>query len=405
MKHGLGLAPAVLLALVLAHPAAAQKKYAPGVSDTEIKVGQTVPYSGPASAYGAIGLAELAYFRMLNDQGGVNGRKITLISLDDNYSPPKTVEQTRKLVEQENVAVIFNSVGTPTNAAVQKYLNEHHVPHLFLATGADRFADPQRFPWTMHFNPSYQMEARIYGRYIREHKPDAKVAVLYQNDDFGKDLLKGLKEGLGDLAAKLVVATTSYEVSDPSIDSQIVSLQASGADTLFTVATTKFAAMSIRKVYDIGWRPLHFLDSVGSAVSAVMIPAGVEKSIGIISTAWGKDPTDARWKDDPAYQEWRAWLAKYNPMANPAESYNVVAYNAAMLMVQVLKQCGDDLSRENIMRQAANLHDVALPMLQPGILINTSPTDYEPVKQLRLVRFDGETWAPFGEVMEGMLTK
>jgi branched-chain amino acid transport system substrate-binding protein len=403
MKHALTWAPAMLLALVLARPATAEN--APGVTDGEIKIGQTMPYSGPASAYGAIGLAELAYFRMLNDEGGVNGRKITLISLDDGYSPPKTIEQTRKLVEQENVALIFGSLGTPTNAAIQKYVNQHKVPHLFISTGAGRFADPQHFPWTMRYNPSYRMESRIYGRYIREHKPDAKIAVLYQNDDFGKDLLEGLKDGLGDMRTKLIVATASYETSDPQIDSQIVSLHASGADTLLTAASPKFAAMSIRKVYDIGWRPLHFLDYAGNAVSAVLRPAGIERSIGIISSAYGKDPTDPRWKDDPAYLEWRAWMSKYHPMANPAESYNVAGYTEGMLLVQVLKQCGDDLSRENIMRQAANLHDVALPMLQPGIAINTSPTDYEPVKQLRLVRFDGETWAPFGEVMEDVAAK
>jgi branched-chain amino acid transport system substrate-binding protein len=405
MKYALHWAPAALLALVLAHPAAAQKNYAPGVSDSEIKIGQTMPYSGPASAYGAIGLAELAYFRMLNDQGGVNGRKITLLSLDDGYSPPKAVEQTRKLVEQEGVAFIFGALGTPSNAAIQKYLNDRKVPQLLISTGADRFADPAHSPWTMRFNPGYQMESRIYGRYIRQHKPDAKIAVIYQNDDFGKDLLQGLKDGLGDLSAKLIVAAVSYEVTDPQIDSQIVSLQASGADTLFTAATPKFAAMSIRKTYDIGWRPLHFLDYAGNAVSAVLQPAGIEKSIGIISSAYAKDPTDPRWKDDPAYRAWLAWMQKYNPMANPAELYNVTGYNVAMTLVQVLKQCGDDLSRENIMRQAANLHGLALPMLQPGITINTSPTDYEPVKQLRLVRFDGETWAPFGEVMEGMLTR
>jgi branched-chain amino acid transport system substrate-binding protein len=398
-------APAVLLALVFAHPAAAQKNYAPGVTDTELRIGQTMPYSGPVSAAGAVGLAELAYFRMLNDQGGVNGRKINLISLDDGYTPPKTVEQTRKLVEEEGVAFIFGSLGTPTNAAIQKYLNDRKVPQLFITPGTDRFADPAHFPWTMRFLPSYRMESRIYGHYIRETKPDAKVAVLYQNDDFGKDLLQGLKEGLGDLSAKLIVATASYEVTDPGIDSQIVSLQASGADTLLTAATAKFAAMSIRKVYDIGWRPMHFLDEIGSAVGAVLRPAGIEKSIGLISSTYIKDPTDPRWKDDPAYLAWRAWMEKYNPKADPADIYNVNAYNTAMTLVQVLKQCGDDLSRENIMRQAANLHDLALPMLQPGITISTSPSDYEPVKQLRLVRFDGETWAPFGEVMQGMLTR
>jgi branched-chain amino acid transport system substrate-binding protein len=304
MKHALCWAPAALLALVLAHPAEAQKKYAPGVTDSEIKIGQTMPYSGPASAYGADGLAELAYFKMINEQGGINGRKINLISLDDGYSPPKTVEQTRRLVEQENVAFIFGSLGTPTNVAIQKYLNDRKVPQLFIATGGSRWADPAHFPWTLRFNPSYQMEGRIYAQYIRAHKPDAKVAVLYQNDDFGKDLLQGMKDGLGERSAEMIVAAISYEVTDPQVDSQIVSLQASGADTLFTAATPKFAAMSIRKVYDIGWRPLHFLNLTGNAITAVLMPAGIEKSIGIISAAYAKDATDPRWKDQPEYQAW-----------------------------------------------------------------------------------------------------
>jgi branched-chain amino acid transport system substrate-binding protein len=397
MTHARFWAAALLLALALAHPAAAQKNYAPGISDSEIKIGQTMPYSGPASAYGAVGLAELAYFHMLNEQGGVNGRKINLISLDDGYSPPKTVEQTRRLVEQEGVAFIFGSLGTPTNAAVQKYVNDRKVPQLLIASGGNRFADPAHFKFTMRFNPSFLLESRVYGRYIRDHRPDAKVAVLYQNDDFGKELLQGMKDGLGDSSAKLMVATASYEVTDANVDSQIVTLQASGADMLFTAATPKFAAMSIRKVYDIGWRPLHFLNLTSNGVSAVLQPAGIEKSIGLISSTYLKDATDPRWKDDPAYRDWLAWMKKYNPTANPADIYNVHGYTIAMTLVQVLKQCGDDLSRENIMHQAANLHELVLPMMQPGITITTGPADYEPVKQLRLVRFDGETWAPFAK--------
>src|SRR5262245_37417477 len=324
--------PALLLALAFAHPAAAQKNYAPGVSDREIKIGQTMPYSGPASAYGAVGLAELAYFRMLNERGGVNGRKINLISLDDGYSPPQTVEQTRRLVEQDGVAFIFGSLGTPTNAAVQKYLNDRKVPQLLIASGGNRFADPAHFRFTMRFNPSFQLEGRVYGRYIRGHRPDAKMAVLYQNDDFGKDLLQGLKEGLGDLSAKLIVATASFEVTDAVVDSQIVTLRASGADTLFTAATPKFAAMSIRKVHEIGWRPLHFLNQTSNGVSAVLQPAGIQKSIGLVSSAFMKDATDPRWKDDPAYRDWLAWMKQYHPTADPADIYNVWGYTIAMTL-------------------------------------------------------------------------
>jgi branched-chain amino acid transport system substrate-binding protein len=396
---------ATALALTIAYAAttrAQDKHYAPGVSDTEIKLGQTMPYSGPASAYGAIGHAEAAYFRMVNEQGGVNGRKITFLSLDDGYSPPKTLEQTRKLVEQDQVAFIFGTLGTPTNTAIRKYLNDHKVPQLLIATGGTQFGDPKNFPWTMPFAPpSYRIEGSIYGRYILANKPDAKVAVLYQNDDLGKDLLDGLKDGLGDKAAKMIVATATYEVTDPKIDSQIVALQGSGADTLFTAATPKFAAQSIRTAYDIGWKPLHFIDYAGSAVSAVLVPAGLEKSIGLISIAYLKDPTDPRWKDDPGYKDWLAWMKKYNPDANIAEVYNVVGYSSAMLMVEVLKQCGNDLSRERVMKEAASLKNVSLPMMQPGIVLNTSSTNYFPVKQMRPVRFNGKTWVPFGELIAG----
>ena len=378
---------------------AAGKRNAPGVSDTEITIGQTMPYSGAASAWGADGLAELAYFKMLNERGGVNGRKIRLISLDDGYSPAKTVEQTRKLVEQEQVAFIFSPLGTPTNTAIQKYLNQRKVPQLFVATGASKWADPQHFPWTMGWQPSYATEARIYGRYILEHKPDAKIAVLFQNDDYGKDYLAGLKDGLGDKYAKMVVAEASYEVTDPTVDSQIVTLQATGADVFVDIAGPKFAAQAIRKAYDIGWRPLHFLNSVGSAVGAVLQPAGLEKSVGIVTARYYKDPSDPQWKGDPAFQEWLAWMNKYNPDANVNDYYNVLGYNLAMTLVQVLRQCGDDLSRENIMRQAANIHELELPMLLPGVAINTSPSDFRPLKQMRLVRFDGHTWQTFSELI------
>ena len=399
----LGAALLAAGALVLTGPAFADgKTNAPGITDTEIIIGQTMPYSGPSSAWGADGLAEIAYIKMLNERGGVNGRKIKLISLDDGYSPPKTVEQTRKLVEQDDVAFIFSSLGTPTNTAIQKYLNEKKVPQLFVATGASKWADPEHFPWTMGWPPSYYTEARIYARYILEHKPDGKIAVLYQNDDYGKDYLSGLKDGLGDKYAKMVAVQTSYEVSDPTVDSQIVTLQSSGADIFVDIAGPKFAAQAIRKAYDIGWKPTHFLNTVGSAVGAVLQPAGLEKSVGVITARYYKDPTDPQWQDDPGYREWLAWMKKYNPDGNVADYYNVLGYNLAMTLEQVLKQCGDDLSRENVMRQAANIHDLKLPMLLPGIAVNTSATDFRPVKQMLLVRFDGKTWQPFSELMGDM---
>jgi branched-chain amino acid transport system substrate-binding protein len=393
------LAIGVLVLAATGGAAAGEKHYGPGISDTEIKLGQTMPYSGPASAWGAIGLAELAYMKMINDQGGVNGRRIRLISLDDAYSPPKTVEQTRKLVEQEQVALMFSTLGTATNTAVQKYLNERKAPQLFISTGASKWADPEHFPWTMGWQPNYQTEARIYAHYIREQRPDGKIAVLYQNDDYGKDYLQGLKDGLGDNYASMVTAVATYEVTDPTIDSQIVTLHASGADIFVDITGPKFAAQAIRKVYDIGWRPLHFLNAVGSAVGAVLEPAGLEKSVGIITARYYKDPSDPQWRSEPAFQEWLAWMQRYNPEGNLSDYYNVLGYNLAMTMVHVLKQCGDDLSRENIMREAANLRGLTLPMMLPGITINTSPTDYRPIKQMRLVRFDGKSWVPFGELL------
>jgi branched-chain amino acid transport system substrate-binding protein len=390
---------AVLVTGVSVAVVGAEKRYAPGISDTEIKIGQTMPYSGAASAWGADGLAELAYFKMLNERGGVNGRKIRLISLDDAYSPPKTVEQTRKLVEQEQVAFIFSPLGTPTNTAIHKYLNERKVPQLFVATGASKWADPKHFPWTMGWQPSYATEARIYARYILDLKPDAKIGVLFQNDDYGKDYLAGLKEGLGERYANMVVGEASYEVTDPTVDSQVVTLQATGADVFIDISGPKFAAQAIRKAYDIGWHPLHFLNTVGSAVGAVLQPAGLEKSVGIITARYYKDPSDPQWQDDPAFREWLAWMKKYNPDANVNDYYNVLGYNLAMTLVHVLKQCGDDLSRENVMHQAANIHSLELPMLLPGVAINTSPTDFRPLKQMRLVRFDGKTWRTFSELI------
>jgi branched-chain amino acid transport system substrate-binding protein len=366
-------APALLLALAMASPAAAQKNDGPGVSDSEIKLGQTMPFSGPASAYSTIAKAEMAYFAMINDAGGINGRKITLLSLDDGYSPSKTVEQTRRLVEQENVLLDFNPLGTAANTAIQKYLNERKVPQLFVATGATKWGDPEHFPWTMGYAPTYQAEGRIFARYILEHVPDARIAVLYQNDDYGKDYLKGLKDGLGSKAASLIVKEATYEVTDPTVDSQIVSLQASGANVFYDVSGPKFAAQAIRKVYDIGWRPLHLLNSVSGSVGAVLQPAGFERAEGIITATYLKDPTDPQWQQDPAYKDWLAWMRRYYPEGDVTDAANVYGYNLAMTMVQVLKQCGGDVTRENVMRQAAHL-DFELPMLLPGVRVSTSPT-------------------------------
>jgi len=395
----------VKLALLLAavalatSPAMAQKKAAPGVTDTEIKLGQTMPYSGPASAYGAIGKSEAAYLAMINEQGGVNGRKLNLVSLDDGYSPPKTFEQTRKLVEQENVALIFSSLGTPTGVVVRKYLNDKKVPQLFQASGATFWGDHEHFPWSIGWQPNYQTEGAIYGHYLLQAKPDAKIAVLYQNDDAGRDYFAGFKAGLGEAAAKrMIIAVATYETPDPTLDSQIVMLQASGADVLFDNTTPKFAAQAIRKIHDVGWKPLHFLMSVATSVSAVMEPAGFEKGQGIVTAAYLKDPNDPQWKDDRAYQDWLAFMTKYDPEGNLGDSFNVYGYSVAQTLVQLLKQCGDDLSRDNIIKQAAHL-DVELPMLLPGIKVHTSPTDSYPVQRMRLARFEGKQWALFGAVI------
>ena len=393
------LAAALAASLTLAPAAHAQKRYGPGASDTEIKFGQTMPYSGPASAYGTIGKAEAAYFRMINDQGGVNGRKLNLISLDDGYSPPRTVEQIRKLVEDEQVLFAFQTLGTPSNTAIQKYMNARKVPHLFVATGATKWGDPQHNPWTMGWQPTYQHESQIYAKYVLKNRPNAKVAVLYQNDDYGKDYLKGFKDGLGSQASKLIVAEASYEVTDPTVDSQIVALKASGAGVLFNITTPKFAAQAIRKVHDIGWRPLHFLNNVSSSVASVLQPAGLDKSVGLISVAYFKDPTDPAWKDDKAVQDYFAFMKKYYPEGNAADGLNAYGYAVAQTLVQALKQCGDDLTRENIMRQAASIKDLDVPMLLPGIRINTSPTDFYPIEQVQLMRFDGKTWVLFGDIV------
>jgi branched-chain amino acid transport system substrate-binding protein len=376
----------------------AEKRYGPGVSDTEIKIGQTMPYSGPLSAYATIGKAEAAYFAMVNEQGGINGRKIKLISVDDGYSPPKTVEQIRKLVEQEEVLLVFSPLGTPTNSAIHKYLNANKVPHLFVASGATKWSDPQNFPWTIGWQPNYQSEARIYAKYLLQNKPNAKIAVLYQNDDSGKDYLKGLKDRLGSKAF-MIVKEASYEATDPSIDSQIVSLQASGADVLVIFAAPKQAAQAIRKTYDIGWKPFQVLTNVSTSIASVLQPAGLDKSVGLVSAAFIKEPSDPQWQQDKAYRDWVEWMKKYYPDGDLGELFNVYGYSAAQTLVHVLKQCGDELTRENVMRRAASMHNLDLPMLLPGIRVNTSPTDFSPIKQLQMMRFDGKRWVLFGEVI------
>jgi branched-chain amino acid transport system substrate-binding protein len=376
-------------------------QYGPGASDTEIKIGNTVPYSGPASAYGTIGKAEAAYFTMINEQGGINGRKINFISRDDAYSPPKTVEVVRKLVEEDQVLLTFQVLGTAPNTAVQDYLNENKVPQLFVATGADKWNDPKKFPWTMGWQPSYRIEARIYGRYILKNLPNAKVAILYQNDDFGKDYLTGLREGLGDKADKMVVASNTYETSDPTIDSQIVSLQGSGADTLLVAATPKFAAQAIRKVADLGWKPNFFMTNVSVSVGSVMKPAGFDKAQGIITGGYLKDPNDPQWQNSTEYKDWLEWMKKYYPGGNLADVNNIYGYSVAQTMVAVLKASGDNLTRENVMKQAASIHELKLPMALPGITLSTSATDFAPIKQMQLQKFEGETWKLFGEVISG----
>jgi ABC-type branched-subunit amino acid transport system substrate-binding protein len=396
-----GLAAGAALTLALsASSAYAQKKYDPGASDTEIRIGQTVPFSGPASAYATIGKAQAAYFQMINDQGGINGRKIKLIQYDDAYSPPKAVEQVRKLVENDEVLLTFQIIGTPSNAAVQKYLNGKKVPQLFAATGASKFTDPKNFPWTMGFNPNYFVEGRIYGQYILKNYPNAKVGVLYQNDDLGKDYLNGIKAGLGDKAASMIVAEASYEVSDPTIDSQILRLKAAGVDLFFSASTPKFAAQAIKKNYELGWHPVHILDINATSVGATMQPAGLEASKGVISVNYGKDPLDPTWKDDPGMKKYFDFMAKYYPDGDKNSSFNTYGYSTAQLMAYVLKQCGDDLTRENVMKQASSLKDVESDLALPGIKANTSPTDYRVNKQLQMMRFNGERWELFGPIIE-----
>jgi branched-chain amino acid transport system substrate-binding protein len=375
----------------------AEKAYGPGVTDTEIKIGQTMPYSGPASGYSTLGKAEAAYFAKINNEGGINGRKIRFISVDDGFNPAKTVEHTRRLIESEEVLLMFGSCCTAANTAVHKYMNAKKVPQLFIATTALKWDDPQHYPWTMAMLPPPKADAPLYARYLLKHYPNARLAILYQNDDFGKDYLKTWKDALGDKAAKTIVAELSYEVSDPTVDSQIVTLKDSGAEALFTVTTPKAAAQAIRKVSDIGWKPVHFVAYADASIETVLKPAGLDKSVGLISAGFIKDPTDPEWKDDPATKGYLAWMAKYYPDGDPAELFNVAGYAYAYVLVHVLKQCGDDLTRENVMKQAANLRDLEPPMILPGLKLTTTPTDYTPMKQMYLRRFDGKHWAPLSE--------
>ena len=402
MRKGLFhlVAGAALAIALSASPAFAQKKYDTGASDTEIKIGQTVPFSGPASAYASIGKTQAAYIQMINDQGGINGRKITLIQYDDAYSPPKAVEQVRKLVESDEVLFTFQIIGTPSNAAVQKYLNAKKVPQLYAATGASRFTDPKNFPWTMGFNPNYFVEGRIYGQYILKNYPNAKVGILYQNDDLGKDYLNGIKAGLGDKAASMVVAEASYEVSDPTIDSQILKIKDAGADLFFSASTPKFAAQAIKKNFELNWHPVHIVDINATSVGAVMQPAGLDAAKGVISVNYGKDPLDPTWKDDAGLKRYFDFMAKYYPDGDKDSNFNTYGYATAQLLVHVLKQCGDDLTRENVMKQAAALNGVSTDIALPGIKVTTSPTDYRVNKQLQMMRFNGERWELFGPILE-----
>ncbi|MBP6903086.1 MAG: ABC transporter substrate-binding protein [Burkholderiaceae bacterium] len=390
-------APALACATLIAGPALAQKKYNPGADDKEIKVGHLNPYSGPASAYGNIGKAIAAYFDKVNAEGGINGRKVKFISLDDGYNPAKTVEMTRKLVEEEEVLVMFQPLGTPSNTAIHKYLNTKKVPQLFVATGATKWGDPKNFPYTIGWQPNYQSEAKIYAQHILETKPGAKIAVLYQNDDYGKDYLKGFEDGLGDKGKNLIVSRASYEVTDPTIDSQMVTLKNSGADTFFNITTPKFAAQAIKKAADLGWKPVHYLNSVSNAVGSVLTPAGVDNAVGIITAGYIKDPTDPQFQKGREYDDWLAWMKQYNPKGDLKDNFNVYGYTVAQTLVQVFKQAGDNLTRDNVMKQAASL-DMTLPMLLPGVNIKTGPDDFYPIEREQLMRFDGKTWQLFGKV-------
>lgn len=379
----------------------AQKKYDTGASDTEIKIGNIMPYSGPASAYGIIGKTEEAYIKMINDKGGINGRKIVYVTYDDGYSPPKAVEQVRKLVESDEVLAVFNPLGTPSNSAIQKYLNAKKIPQLFVATGATKWNDPKSFPWTMGWQPSYQSEAHIYAKWLMKEKPDAKVAILYQNDDFGKDYLKGTKDGFGGKASSMIIMEESYEVSEPSIDGHIVKIKAANPDVLLIYTTPKFGAQTIKKTAELGWKPLQIITNVSASVGSVMKPAGFEASQGVLSAAYAKDGADPRWNDDPGMKKWSEFLDKYMPGADKTDASIVYGYGAAQTLVKTLEMCGDDLTRANVMKQAASLKDFTPDTLLPGVKINTSPSDFAPISQLQMQRFKGEKWEQFGDILSG----
>ena len=387
------------VAALAAGPAGAEKKYDPGASDTEIKIGNIMPYSGPASAYGIIGKTEAAYFNKINAEGGINGRKINFISYDDGYSPPKAVEQARKLVESDEALLVFNPLGTANNTAIQKYMNSKKVPQLFVATGATKWNDPKDFPWTMGWQPSYQSEARIYAKYLIKEKPTAKIAIFYQNDDFGKDYVIGLKQALGDKAASMIVAEAAYEPTEPTVDSQIVRLKSAGADVFYDISTPKFSAQAIRKIVELNWKPVHILTINSSSVGGVLKPAGLDISRGIISVNWGKDPGDPTWDNDPGMKKWRAFMDKYYPEGDKNSSFNTYGYGVAQTLEAALRACGDNLTRENVMKQVTSMKNVETDLLLPGIVMNTSPTDYRPIKQLQMMRFNGERWEGFGPII------
>jgi branched-chain amino acid transport system substrate-binding protein len=397
------VAGAAVIGLMTAAPVQAQKKYDVGASDAEIKIGSIMPYSGPASAYGTIGKVQAAYFGMINEKGGINGRKISFISYDDGYSPPRAVEQVRKLVESDEVLLVFNPLGTPSNSAIHKYVNLKKVPHLFVATGATKFSDAKNFPWTMGWQPSYQIEGRIYAKYLLENHPNGKVAILYQNDDYGKDLFKGFKDGLGAKAATMILAEATYETTDATVDSQLVRFKTSGADVFLNVTTPRFAAQAIKKAAELNWKPLHILNGVSTSAGAVLKQAGYENAQGIISTIVSKDPTDAQWKDDEGMKEWVAFMDKHYPEGDKTSGFNAYGYMLAQTLVHVLTQAGDNLTRENVMRQAANLKNVELGLLLPGVKLNTTPTDFAPLKQLQMMRFKGESWELFGPILSAEL--
>lgn len=390
---------ASLAAALAVRPASAAGHYDPGADDSQIKIGQTMPYSGPVSSIGTIGRAMVAYFAKVNAEGGINGRKIDLISLDDGYSPPKTVEQTRRLVEQDQVLLIFGTLGTAPNAAIRKYLNGRKVPQLFVTSGASDDNNPAHYPWTMAWLPSYALEGRIYGKYIQRERPAARIGVLYQHDDFGRDYMEGFVEGLGPNAGRLIVDRLAYEVTDPTVESQLITLQSRGVDTLFAIATPKFAAQTIRAVRELHWDPLLLIPTVATSVVGVLKPAGFDNAKGVISATFLKDPTDSAWEDDSGYREFRAWMEKHFPEGDPANRSNVSGYTAAQMLVEVLKRCGDNLTRANVMKQSANLHGVWLPMLLPGIAVNTDPSHYSPIRQMQLERFDGKSWVRFGDLI------